>query len=169
MINLKPKRNMANQTTDRFKEVIKAYLDKRAAEDELFAKSYAKEGKTLDQCIDYILQTVKNSGQCGYADDEIYSMAVHYYDEDNLGDIKHIDSGKVVVNHHVDLTETEKEAAHARAIAKYEAECLAAEKKKAEEAERKRQEAEKRKAEKEAEKRAAMQSTSSRSLFDDFV
>ena len=160
---------MANKTTDRFKEVIKTYLDKRASEDELFAQSYKKESKSIDECVNYICQTVQESGQCGFADDEIYGMAVHYYDEDNLGEIKKFKSGQVVVNHHVDLTETEKEEAHARAVAKYEADCLAEIKRKAVEAENKRKEQEKRKAEREAEKRAAQAENEPKSLFDEFL
>ena len=61
-----------------FKKTIKAYLDKRAAEDVLFAKTYAKENKNLDECCNYILQQVKKSGCCGFADEEIYSMAIHW-------------------------------------------------------------------------------------------
>ena len=38
--------------TETFKKVIKAYLDKRAAEDELFAKDYAKTNKNIDDCCD---------------------------------------------------------------------------------------------------------------------
>lgn len=33
--------------TETFQKVIKEYLDKRAAEDELFAKDYQKPGKTI--------------------------------------------------------------------------------------------------------------------------
>ena len=38
------------KTTDTFKATIKAYLDKRAESDELFAVSYAKENKNIDEC-----------------------------------------------------------------------------------------------------------------------
>ena len=41
--------------SETFKKVIKAYLDKRAAEDELFAKDYAKPGKNIDDCCDFII------------------------------------------------------------------------------------------------------------------
>ena len=41
--------------TETFKKVIKAYLDKRAAEDELFAKDYAKPNKNIDDCCDFII------------------------------------------------------------------------------------------------------------------
>jgi len=66
------------------KETIKAYLDDRAKVDELFAKSYSKEKKNLDDCCTYILNTVHKSGCNGFTDDEVFSMAVHYYDEDKI-------------------------------------------------------------------------------------
>lgn len=101
--------------TEAFKKTIKDYLDRRAAEDALFAESYAKEGKSIEECCNYIFVEVQKSGCCGFADEEIYGMAVHYYDEDNLGEIKPI-QGQVVVNHKVELTE--EEIAEARREAK---------------------------------------------------
>jgi ribosome-associated translation inhibitor RaiA len=105
------------KVTEHFKHTIKAYLDKRAKEDKLFAITYAKEGKNIDDCITYILNTVKKSGCNGYTDDAIYSMAVHYYDEDNIEVGKKIDC-QVVVNHTVELTAEEKEQALQKAIQK---------------------------------------------------
>jgi len=120
-----------------FKNTIKAYLDKRAAEDTLFAQTYAKENKNLDECCNYILQEVKKSGCCGFADDEIYNMAIHYYDEDDIKDVKPV-SAKVVVNHTVELSDEEKAEAKEKAKADYEKEQLA----KLKEEERKREEKE---------------------------
>lgn len=70
--------------SETFKKVIKAYLDKRAAEDELFAKDYAKPGKNIDDCCDFIISEVKKSGRNGFDDDEVYGMAVHYYNEEEV-------------------------------------------------------------------------------------
>jgi hypothetical protein len=98
-----------------FKETIKNYLDKRAEQDELFAVTYAKENKTLDECCNYVIECAKNGGQQGYADEEVFSWAVHYYDEDDIKNVKAI-SAKVVVNRQVELTEEEKEQVKAKAI-----------------------------------------------------
>ena len=103
------------KSTEHFKNTIKAYLDKRVSEDALFALSYYKTNKNLDDCIIYILNTVKKSGCNGFTDDEIYSMAVHYYDEDNIETGKNINCS-VVVNHTVELTAEEKEQARKGAI-----------------------------------------------------
>lgn len=112
------------KATDEFKRIIKEHLDNRAAEDELFAVSYSKEGKSIDECINYILQTVKESGMNGFADDEIFSMAVHYYEEDDLGEIK-ATSGSVIVNHNIELSDEEKETAKREAIEQYQKQCIA--------------------------------------------
>jgi len=103
------------KASDTFKETIKAYLDNRASNDELFAKAYSKEGKTIEDCVTYILNTVQKSGCNGFADEEIYGMAVHYYDEDKI-EVGKPTSGRVIVNHIVELTEEEKSLAKQKAI-----------------------------------------------------
>ena len=69
----------------------------------------------MDSCIQYILNTVKQSGCNGFSDDEIYSMAVHYFDEDNI-DIGSPINAHVVVNQVVELTAEEKAQAHREAM-----------------------------------------------------
>lgn len=107
------------KVSEALKRTIKSYLDKRAEEDNLFAQSYAKPGKNIDECCNFILQQVQKSGCNGFEDDEIFGMAVHYYDEDNIRDIKPVNA-RVVVNHIVELTEDEKKEAHEEAVKKYE-------------------------------------------------
>lgn len=99
-----------------FKATIDAHLQGRAQADELFAATLAKEGKSLDDCCTYILNQVQQSGQQGFADEEIFGMAVHYYDEDNI-EVGKATNARVVVNHTVELTAEEKEQAHKTALA----------------------------------------------------
>lgn len=94
--------------TDHFKNTIKAKLDEMAEEDPFFAEHLEKEGKSLDGCINYILHQVKKIGANGFADDEIFGMAAHYYEEDNIKDCNAIKCG-VVVNHKPRLTDEEME------------------------------------------------------------
>ena len=103
--------------SNHFKNTIKAYLDQRAEQDVLFSFQYSKPEKNIDDCVTYILNEVKKSGCNGFADDEIYSMAVHYYDEDNIEVGKPMNA-HVVVNHVVELTAEEKEQARKDAIQK---------------------------------------------------
>lgn len=69
-----------------FKVVIQSYLNQRAQEDSLFAISYAKTNKNLDECCDYIIGEAKKRGGNAVAmtDNEVFGLAVHYYDEDNI-------------------------------------------------------------------------------------
>ena len=109
------------KASDYFKKTIQAYLEQRAANDELFAPVYANPDKSIDDCVTYILNTVKASGCNGFADDEIYSMAVHYYDEPDIKVGSPI-NGKVVVNHTIELTPEEIEQARKDAIERATAE-----------------------------------------------
>lgn len=74
-----------NEKNQSFKDAIKSYLDRRAGQDELFAKTYAKEGKTLEECCNYIIGEARKRGNAvAMTDDEVFGLAVHYYDEDDI-------------------------------------------------------------------------------------
>jgi hypothetical protein len=103
------------KATDPFKRTIQAYLEQYATTDELFADKLQNPLKNIDDCITYILNEVKKSGCNGFEDDEIFNMAIHYYDEDKIEVGKPI-SGKVVVNHHVVITDEEKQELRDKAI-----------------------------------------------------
>ena len=103
------------KSTNHFKQTIQSHLEQRALNDKLFAVSFRKPNKNIDDCITYIFNTVQKSGCNGFTDDEVYSMAVHYYDEDNIEVGKNFDC-RVVVNHTVELTAEEKEEARQKAI-----------------------------------------------------
>ena len=112
------------KSTEHFKLVIQAYLENRAIQDELFAEKFANPNKNLEDCVTYILNWVKDSGCSGYTDEEIFSQAVHFYDEDNIEVGKPINC-KVIVNHSIDLTEEEKQEARQEAIKRVENEYYA--------------------------------------------
>ena len=136
------------------KEAIKAYLDKRAATDELFAVSYAKPKKNLDECFRYILGEARKRGaEVCMTDEEVFGLAVHYYDEDDIVVSRvpvraTVTQSKAALT--VELTEEEKEKAREAAIQAYERQCMMEEaereaKRKKAEADRKRAETQKRK------------------------
>ena len=110
--------------TEHFTRTIAEYLNQRAMTDPLFAPNLAKPNKNIEECVTYILNEVQKSGCNGFDDDEIYSMAVHYYDEDNIEVGKPINC-QVAVNHVVELTEEEKAEARQEAIKQYQREELA--------------------------------------------
>lgn len=110
--------------TEHFKRTIQAFLEQRAAKDELFAVSYRNPAKNIDDCITYILNYVQKSGCNGFSDDEIFGQILHFYDEADIEVGKPIDCN-VVVNHTVELTEEEKAEARQQAIKRAEDEAYA--------------------------------------------
>ena len=124
--------------TEQFQATIQNYLENLAATDKLFAITYAKPHKNIEECVSYILNEVKKSGCNGFTDEEIFSLAIHYYDEDDLKGYSPIKC-KVVVNHHVELTDEEKQQAREQALKRAENEAYAALKRRRE---KKRQEEE---------------------------
>jgi 3-oxoacyl-ACP reductase-like protein len=117
--------------TDEFTKTIKAYLDKRSADDEAFATKYADKGKSVEGCVDYIIDAVHKSGCNGFSDDEIYGMAVHYYDEKDVKAGGKNNPVSVVVNHTIELTEEDKKEAHDKAMQDLEMEYVERMKKRA--------------------------------------
>ena len=96
--------------SENFKNQIKNYLDQRAVEDKLFSETYKKENKDLEECCNYIMKCAKDGGCAGYADEDVFGWAVHYYDEDDIKDVKAV-HGKVVINRALELTDEEKQEA----------------------------------------------------------
>ena len=107
------------QVSVSFKNSIQSYLEQRAEYDELFARSYRNPLKNIEDFITYILNYVQKSGCNGFDDEEIFGQAVHYFDEADIEVGKPIDC-KVIVNHHVELTEEEKVEARKEAIRRAE-------------------------------------------------
>lgn len=113
------------KASDGFKKTIENYLRVRANTDEQFRERFEDKKKSIDECINFIFNTVKASGCNGFDDEEIYGMAVHYYDEDNIpaSYLKKV-RGNVVVNQRAELTAKEKAELEKKAKEEYYQECL---------------------------------------------
>ncbi|WP_432714389.1 PcfK-like family protein [Pedobacter sp.] len=72
------------QASDIFTNIISTYLKNLAEKDPLFAVTLGKPKKSIKECITYILNEVKKSGRNGFGDEEVFGMAVHYYDENDV-------------------------------------------------------------------------------------
>ena len=105
--------------SDLFQKRIKEYLDRMAFNDPQFAEKYRNEEKSIEQCCEYIYGEVSESQCNGFDDDEIFGMAVHYYDEADVT-IKPNKVSRVVVDYHVELTEEEKAEIRQKTIADYQ-------------------------------------------------
>lgn len=77
---------MENQFTKHFQECISQWLEKEKANDETFASRVNKSKKTVNGCCNYILAAVKESKKTGFTNEEVYGMARHFFDEDDIND-----------------------------------------------------------------------------------
>ncbi len=90
-----------------FQNTIQNYLNGIASDDAVLAEKMKNPKKSIELCCQYILNEVQKSGCNGFADAEIYGMALHYYDEENIDVGKPINA-RVVVNHTVESKPTKK-------------------------------------------------------------
>jgi hypothetical protein len=109
------------KSTENFKKVISQHLEGLAIADPIFAETLKKENKNIDDCITYILNTVQKSGANGFEDEEIFGMAIHYYDEDDLKAGTPVNC-KIVSNHTTELSPEDIKQAKQEAINKVIAE-----------------------------------------------
>ena len=110
--------------TEHFCSIIKAHLDKRVEDDELFRVKRDRVNRPIEEIVAYIIGEVYKSGISGWTDDEVFSLAVHAAEEENL-DIHRVGNTKVVVNHHIELTEEEKAEQKQLALKQFREEELA--------------------------------------------
>ena len=102
---------------EEFKDIIQKYLQQRSDEDALFAQRFANPKKSIDECCRYILGEARKRGtSVVMSDAEVFGMAVHYYDEENIK-IEKVSAGcSISSNQKVELTEEDKNAAREAAI-----------------------------------------------------
>lgn len=84
--------------TQNFEKIIHDHLLAISKNEKAFEAKFNNPKKNIKDCITYILNTVQKSGFNGFADEEIFGMAIHYYDEDKIDIGKKINA-KVIVNH----------------------------------------------------------------------
>ena len=114
------------KSTEFFTKTIQNYLEERAKQDSLFAAKFNNPDKSIKDCVNFIYNSVIKSGCCGFTDDEVFGLAVHYYDEDLTNveldkQFEHInlDESRVICNREITLSDEElkeiQEAAKAEA------------------------------------------------------
>ena len=112
------------KSSENFIEAIRHYLDSRAESDNLFAIRYADPSKSVEECCQYILNEVKRQGVSVMTNDEVYSLATHYFD----GDVSEKEIGKPinckVVISKDQLTEEDKAELKQQAMEQYKEEQL---------------------------------------------
>ena len=123
------------KSTDFFKKIIKQYLEQMASIDNRFAAKFDTNKKSIDECCNYIIGEISKdinsdektkSGNCciGINDDEVYSLAVHYYMEDDLK-VTNVNGSVVIVGNQIpELTEEDKAQMKSEAMEQYKEEVL---------------------------------------------
>lgn len=112
------------KSSGNFIEAIRQYLDSRAESDSLFAIRYADPSKSVEECCQFILNEVKRQGVTVMTNDEVYSLATHYFDGDcTAEEIGSPLNCKVVISKE-QLTEEDKEELRQQAMEQYKQEQL---------------------------------------------
>lgn len=106
---------------------IKNYLDNRAKSDELFAAKYNNPKKSIQECCQYITGEAYARAEGGTAvisDEEVYGMAVHYYDEENI-EIRKAPRASSTRSQEPKLTKKQQEDLRLQAEKEYKAKVMA--------------------------------------------
>ena len=102
-----------SKQTERFEEAIRQFLRAEGKKDETFRnrcnEAAEKFGKNTKDCCTYIINEVQKTGKFGFTDDEIYSLAKHYWDEDSITAVGERPNCQIVLNHEVELSPKEIE------------------------------------------------------------
>ncbi|WP_296880223.1 Cas9 inhibitor AcrIIA9 family protein [Thomasclavelia sp.] len=109
---MKLKKEMVKYKSGSIEKEIGQYLLERSKEDLTLAKNLEKENKSLKECTDYIKGEfyikATNGVYFGIDNNELFQMAVHYYQEDNIKMNKLPGGVQVRTNVINDVIETEK-------------------------------------------------------------
>ena len=91
-----------------FKNTIKNHLDELAKVDNSIKEILLKPNKSIEECCNYIIQEVKRNNYTAVADEDVYAIAVSYYKDDSIKDVK-VENAHVVVPSNVSAVDEKKE------------------------------------------------------------
>lgn len=108
------KNKKENATLKMLGPVFTEFLEKHCEKEPEFRHKYENPKKSMKDCVQYVINQVKESGSEGFPDRVIYGMVLHYYDEEQIDIGKAIDV-KVKVNRFIEITDEEKEELRSKA------------------------------------------------------
>ena len=91
-----------------FKNTIKNHLDELAKVDNSIKEMLLKPNKSIEECCNYIIQEVKRKNYTAVADEDVYAIALSYYKDDSIKDVK-VENARVVLPSNVSVVEEKKE------------------------------------------------------------
>ena len=98
--------NIRSMVSPAFFDSMESFIMQKMDANDLFAKKVSNPKKNIEDCITYVINTIEKSRYKGVCDNDVYALAVHYYEEDDVEVGKPINC-RVVVNHQVELTPEE--------------------------------------------------------------
>ena len=98
--------NIRSMVSPAFFDSMESFIMQKMDANDLFAKKVCNPKKNIEDCITYVINTIEKSRYKGVCDNDVYALAVHYYEEDDVEVGKPINC-RVVVNHQVELTPEE--------------------------------------------------------------
>ena len=98
--------NIRSMVSPAFFDSMESFIRQKMDANDLFAKKVCNPKKNIEDCITYVINTIEKSRYKGVCDNDVYALAVHYYEEDEVEVGKPINC-RVVVNHQVELTPEE--------------------------------------------------------------
>ena len=98
--------NIRSMVSPAFFDSMESFIRQKMDANDLFAKKVCNPKKNIEDCITYVINTIEKSRYKGVCDNDVYALAVHYYEEDDVEVGKPINC-RVVVNHQVELTPEE--------------------------------------------------------------
>lgn len=113
---------MANEmkSSNAVMDVVRNYMEERCASDPILAIKYANPAKSIEKALNYVASEVQKSGLTIMDSDSVFSLILHYYDE-NLEDVPNVNCKIAVAK---ELTDTERAEAKEQAMEQYKEEQL---------------------------------------------
>lgn len=114
---------MANEmkSSNAVMDVVRNYMEERCASDPILAIKYANPAKSLEKALNYVAHEVQKSGLTIMDSDSVFSLILHYYDE-NLEDVPKVNCNIVVGK--PELSEEDKANLKEQAMEQYKEEQL---------------------------------------------
>lgn len=124
------------KSTQFFQKIIAEYLNGLAAIDSCFAAKFDTNKKSIEDCCNYIIDEISKSinidsksnplnyAYIGTTDDEVYSLAVHFYMEDDIIATTSHSNVVIVGNQIPELSDEEKAQMKAEAMEQYREDAL---------------------------------------------
>lgn len=140
---------------DLFVAAIQRYITEESARDSRWGEKVKESKKDAEACAKYIIAEVKKTKRNGFADDEVFGMVKHFYDEGCAVPTGWSGCSRVVGNVHTEITEEEKESIRKKVEDEYRKEVEEREKEKELKKKKKEEEEKEKKKERERKEKAA--------------